>query len=396
MNAWPAQVYVAGGGMTPFSRRKDDSGPRDWVCDVVSQALHDSDMSLQDIDAVVVATESDFLSLQVSLAAVLIDDLAMIPRPVMRVEAGGASGAMAVRCGIQHILSGLHQTVLVIGVEHAASHLVGDDVRTIYGVSFDADLEGFSGVTATALYALSIQDHMARYGTTQAQMAAVSVKNHSNACFNPDAHKPLQITTKDVFESSMVSNPYRVLDCSLISDGAAAVILTSRPSRKHSWPPVKIVGSGCASDALRIGERECPGDFFGKSQAARQAYFQAGIHEPMREIAFAEVYDAFSGAEIQSIEALGLGVAGQVGPALKEGIYHRGQNLPVNLSGGLIGQGGPPGAIGIAQVFTLLRLLQNRYHPGLQQPTSRRFAVADAHGGVATVSVVHVLERVDD
>lgn len=397
MNSWPRPVWVAGSAMTPFSRRRDGSGLRDWACEAVSRALQDARMGIQDIDAVVVASESDFLSLQVSLSAVLVDDLAMLPKPVMRVEAGGASGAMAVRCGAQQILSGMHDTVLVLGVEQAASHLAADQVRTVYGLSFDVDFEGMAGVTATALYAMSMQHHMARYQTTPAQMAAVSVKNHRNACSNPDAHKPMRLTIDEVLDSPIVSAPYRMLDCSLISDGAAAVVLTSNAKAVGSnRPPVRMAGSGCASDAVRIGERRHVGDFEGKAQAARQAYAQAGVKRPEQEVAFAEVYDAYSGAEIQAIEALQLGTAGQVAPALAGGAFHPGEPLAVNLSGGLIGQGGPPGATGVAQIHTLFHLLQGRYHPQLQQPTARRFALADAHGGVATVSVVHVLERVDD
>lgn len=397
MSAWPRSVYVAGGAMSAFGRRTDDSGPRDWVGPVVAQALEDAGMGAADIDAVVVAGESDFLSLQVSPAALLLDDLGLVPRPVMRVESGGASGAMAVRSGLQHVLSGLHDTVLVLGVEHAASHLGGDDVRSVYGLSFDADLEGLAGITATALYAMSMQHHMACHGTTAAQMAAVSVKNHGNAVFNPQAHKPLELTVDQVLASPLVSAPYRLLDCSLISDGAAAIVLTSREARLHRrHPRVRVVGSGCATDAVRLGERSRPGEFEGKARAARQAYAQAGVTDPARQFACAEVYDAYSGAEIQAIEALGLSPPGHAGPALAEGAFSRGQPLCVNLSGGLIGQGGPPGATGVAQIHTLLRLLQGRYHAPLQTAGARRFAVADAHGGVGTVCVVHVLERCDD
>ena len=118
--------------------------------------------------------------------------------------------------------------------------------------------------------------------------------------------------------------------------------------------------------------------------------------DPARQFACAEVYYAYSGAEIQAIEALGLSPPGHAGPALAEGAFSRGQPQCVNLSGGLIGQGGPPGATGVAQIHTLLRLLQGRYHAPLQTAGARRFAVADAHGGVGTVCVVHVLERCDD
>lgn len=393
----PGDVFVAGGAMSRFGRRRDGSNSRDWVRDVVDAAFRDAGVSPEDIDALVIASETDFLTLQLVPGPLLVDELGLVPRPVMRVESGGASGGQAVRTGLMHIRSGLHCTVLVVGFEHAASHLAGDVVRMLYGLSFDADLEGFNGVTATALYALSIQDHIARYGTTAQQMAAVSVKNHGNALLNPNAHKPLRLSVDDVLASPMVSHPYRVLDCSLISDGASAVVLTSHRSLlRKERAGVRIVGSACASDHVRLGDRAVPGHFSSKQVASANAYRQAGIVRPEDEVAFAEVYDAYSGAELQGIEGLLLCANGSAGPATAAGAFSRGGPLPVNLSGGLIGQGGPPGATGIAQIVTLTQLLQHRYHEGLQPTTPRRFGVADAHAGVGTVSVVHVLERVDD
>ncbi len=383
--------------MTRFGRRRDGSNSRDWVRDVVDAAFRDAGVGPEDIDALVIASETDFLTLQLVPGPLLVDELGLVPRPVMRVESGGASGGQAVRTGLMHIRSGLHGTVLVVGFEHAASHLAGDDVRMLYGLSFDADLEGFNGVTATALYALSIQDHMARYGTTAEQMAAVSVKNHGNAELNPNAHKPLRLSVDDVLASPMVSHPYRVLDCSLISDGAAAVVLTSHRSLlRKERAGVRVVGSACASDHVRLGDRAIPGHFTSKRVASANAYRQAGIVRPEDEIAFAEVYDAYSGAELQCVEGLQLCANGSAGPATAAGTFSREGPLPVNLSGGLIGQGGPPGATGIAQIVTLMQLLQHRYHEGLQPTTPRRFGLADSHAGVGTLSVVHVLERVDD
>jgi acetyl-CoA C-acetyltransferase len=392
----PPEVFVAGGAMSRFNRRRDGSNPRDWVRDVTQRALLDARIDLSEVDALVIASETDFLTLQLVAGPLFADELGLVPRPVMRVESGGASGGQAVRAGLMHIHAGFHQTVLVVGFEHAASHLSGDDVRSLYGLSFDADLEGFNGVTATALYALSIQDHMARYGTTPAQMAAVSVKNHANAKLNPNAHKPMALTIEDVLASEIVSYPYRLLDCSLISDGAAAVVLTAhRPLLRSDVPPVRIAASACATDAVRLGDRPIPGDFNSKRVASSEAYRQAGIEKPHAEIAFAELYDAYTGAELQGIEGLQLCARGEAGPAAAAGEFACDGALPVNLSGGLIGQGGPPGATGIAQIMTLTHLLQRRYHGGLQPVTERRFGLADSHAGVGTLSVVHVLERAD-
>lgn len=390
-----SDVFVAGSAMTDFGRRRDSSTPRDWVRHVSQQALQDAGIDMKDIDAVVFASETDFLTLQLVPAVLLADEIGLVPQSTVRVETGGASGAQAIRIGLMHILSGLHRTVLVVGFEFAASHLSGENVRMLYGLSFDADLEGFNGVTATALYALSMQAHMARFGTTAAQLARVSVKNHGNACSNAHAHKPMRLTVDDVLASDLISDPYRMLDCSLISDGAAAVVLTGERPVRQDRPPVRIAASACANDHVRLGDRAEPDFFRSKHIAAQIAYCQAGIDRPREQIAFAELYDAYTGAELQGIEGLQLCPRGHSGPAMVAGEFDVDGLIPVNLSGGLIGQGGPPGATGVAQVHTLLHLLQGRYFSALQPRTSRRFALADAHAGVGTLSVVHLLERVD-
>lgn len=390
-------VYVAGSAITPFGRRRDHSTPRDWVRQVAAAALEDAGIEASQIDSVVFASETDFLSLQLVPAPLLLDELGLVPRPVVRVESGGASGGQGVREGFSQIRAGLSKTVLVIGFEFAASHLSGDDVRMLYGLSFDADIEGFAGATATALYALSIQAFMKRFRVTEAQLASVSVKNHGNALHNPNAHKPMSISINDVLSSSPVYNPYKILDCSLISDGAACVVLTCEPGMlRDDRPAVRIAGSGCATDHVRLGDRSDIGIFAGKQASARHAYDMAGIHDPERQIAIAELYDAYTGAELQSMEALGLCPSGHAGPSTLTGEFSLCGRLPVNVSGGLIGQGGPPGATGVAQVATVAALLAGSYHSALQPVGLGRFGVADCHAGVGTLNVTHVLERLDD
>ena len=389
-------VIVAGCAMIPFGRYNDGSTPRDWVRRVTQDAIAEAGIDPQDIEAVIIATESDFFSLQLCPGAVLVDEIGLVPRPVVRIEMGGASGAMAIRAGVMHILSGMYRNVLVIGFEQAASHLSGDDMRMLYGLSFDTDLEGMAGASAVSLYALSISEHMRVFGTTEAEMATVSVKNHGNAMFNPLAHKPIEITVDDVLNSRPVSTPYKLLDCSMISDGAGAVVLTDGRMRKTSdRARVRVAGCGCASDHVRLGDRAETFTFRSKIISAQQAYAMADISDPVHQIDVAEVYDAFTGAELQGIEALGLCKAGTAGKAMVSGAFRRDGPLPVNISGGLIGQGGPPGATGVVQIVTLTRLLQREYWPALQPKRELRFGVADAHAGVAAVSVTHVLERID-
>jgi len=388
---------ILGSGQVPFRRYRDGSGFRDWVRLAVDAAFTDAGIERAEVDGVIVACESDMLSMQLSPGPMLVDDIGLVGLPVVRVEAGGGSGGAALRMAVAQLMSGLARRVLVIGFEQAASHVPADTVRTIYGLSFDADLEAWTGTTATALYALSLQDHMARFGTTMAELAQVSIKNHANACLNPLAHSPMQITVEDVLSSPIVSTPYRRLDCSLLSDGAAAMIL-ARPdamSFRRDRPMTRIIGLGSATDAVRLSDRPQPGVFTAKRRAAEMAYALAGISDPRREIDLAEVYDSYTGAELQGIEALGLAPDGGAAAGLADGLYGRDGDLPVNLSGGLIGQGGAPGATGIAQAITVSRLIEGRYHPGLQGRRDMRTGLIDCHGGLATVNFAHVLQRIE-
>ena len=385
---------VLGGGAVPFRRYRDGSSFRDWVRTAASGALEDAGVEAKDIDAVVVASESDFFSLQLAPGSVIVDDLGLVSCPVMRVEGGGASGALALRAGMLHVMAGLARRVLVVGFEHTASHLSSEDVRLLYALSLDTDIEGMAGATTVSLYALSIIEHMARFGTTPEHLARVSVANHAHARANPWAHKPMDIAIDDVLASRPIAPPYHLLDCSLISDGAAAVVL-GHPRDAPAAARVRLAGSGCSTDCVRLGDRARRHRFAAKERSARAAYAMAGITDPAAEIDVAEVYDAFTGAELQGLEALGLCPEGGGGPAFADGAFARDGRLAVNLSGGLIGQGGAPGAIGILQAVTMQRLLEGRYWPGAQPGRALRRGVIDAHGGVCTVSVTHVMERID-
>ena len=386
-------VYVLGGSAVRFARRRDGSTWRDWVREAGLGALEDAGVEARDVDAVVVATESDFFSLQVAPAPVVAAEVGLDRCGTMRAESGGASGAVAVRTAHALVASNLARCALVVGFESVASHLGADDVRMLYGMSFDAEVEGFAGATPAALYALSMRMHMTRHGTTPEQMAVVAVRNRANACANPLAHKPMRIEVSDVLASPMVASPYRRLDCSLLSDGAAAMVV-AHPTKapRIERPRVRIAGSGAASDCPRLGDRTHPERFDAKARAAREACAMAGVRAPTEEIDCAEVYDAFSGAQLQAVEALGFTPEGAGGPACEGGEFDRDGRIPVNLSGGLLGQGGAPGATGVVQALTVQRLLEGRYFEDAQPRRALRRGIVDTHGGVCTSAVVQVFE----
>ena len=385
---------ISGAAMIPFRRYADGSNFRDWTRKVCREAIAEAEIDYSDIDSVVVASESDILSLQVSPAPLIVDELGLQGISTVHIESGGASGAAGLREGFIQICSGIARNVLVVGYDQTASRLSRQGVQQVYGLSFDADLEGWMGISTANLYALSFKLYCEKYGATSAQAALVSVKNHGNAIANKNAHKPMRISREDVMNSTLISDPYRLLDCSMVSDGAAAVVLSDQRYTAAKSESVLIAGSGCGTDCVRLGDRLDPAQFSAKFQAARQAYSMASINNPQHEIDVAEVYDAFSGAELQGLEALQLSKPGAAGRDIENGDFFLDGRLPVNLSGGLIGQGGSPGATGIAQAVTMYRLLLGEYEPELQPRQELKRGLIDAHSGICTVSVTHVLERI--
>ncbi|MEM7723990.1 MAG: thiolase family protein [Pseudomonadota bacterium] len=385
-----SKVIVTGAAQTGFNRRKDNSSFRDWAAQAFDAALGMAGIEPAEIDALLVASESDFFSLQLNPVALFASELGLDGVAGTRCEAGGASGQAAVQAAASAVLSGQARHVAVIGVDPSASSLSGDMIRTLYGFSFDAMTDGFSGVTATALYALSWQVFAAEHGLGETELALVTQHNRTNACSNPDAHLPRSDTVAEIAKSPVIASPYRRLHCSPLSDGAAALILSHTdhvPADRRRAP--RIAGMGAATDHMHLGARDDPGAFSAKRDAMQRACRHAGIAPG--NVGLAEVYDSYAGAQLQGLTALGL--SDNPGADLKDGAFGPDGRCPVNLSGGLMGQGAPVGAIGVAQVATCARILEGRYHGELQLPSPPAYALADTHGAVCTTAAVTVLQN---
>lgn len=381
-------VAVTGAALTPFNRRRDGTGFRDWAKAAFDAALAMSGIERSEIDALYVASESDFFHLQLNPASVLATELGLVGVAATRCEGGGASGQLAVHAALRAVQSGAARHAVVIGVDPSASALSGAAVRALYGFSFDAWTDGMTGLTSTALYALSYQVFAVDHQTTEADLAAVTLQNRSNACWNPCAHLKREDTANEIAASPLIAAPYHRLHCSPLSDGAAAVILSDVrkvPANRTMAP--RIAGAGAATDHLHLGARPNPGVFAAKTIAMQRACAEAEIEPDV--IDMAEVYDAYAGAQLQSIAALGLSknVAGD----LRAGRFATDGPCPINLSGGLMGQGAPVGATGVAQTATCALVLEGRYHAGLQPQKRPLVALADTHGGICTTSAVTIL-----
>ena len=346
------EVVVLGGGLSRFDRARPDGTPVDWIIEATLAAIEDAGVDPATLEHSVVAYESEILARQVTLGQVVQDQLGLVPRPSVRVEAGGGTGGAALRTAFAYLRAGLCDSMLVVGADAVGRQVPASTVRQVYALSGDVDFEMAAGGFFMAYYALMMQEHMRRYGTTEEQMAGISVKNHRNALHNPLAAMPMAITVADVLESPLVVAPYKRLDCAILADGAAALVLATETwarSRSRAFedrPHVYLTGSGCATERVRLGDRPQPypglAHFRAKREAAAHAYAMAGITDPRREIDVAEVADTYTGAELQAYEDLGFCPPGESGPLSEEGVFDLGGELPTNTSGGLMGQGAPP------------------------------------------------------
>jgi len=229
---------------------------------------------------------------------------------------------------------------------------------------------------------------MEKYGATDDDYALGAVKNHRNAMRNPLAQFHKEFTLDAVKNSTLIASPIRLLHCSPITDGAAAILISGNPTR-YTDTPVYIQGMGIGYDTMGVFEREDPTFIKASEIAAHKAYKSADIGP--KEVQIAEVHDAFSPAEIMAYEALGFAKKGEGYKLLREGRTNYDGDLPVNVSGGLKAKGHPVGATGIGMIVELY--LQLRGEAGDRQIPNVERGVIENHGGTGATAVVTVLGR---
>jgi acetyl-CoA C-acetyltransferase len=229
--------------------------------------------------------------------------------------------------------------------------------------------------------------HMYEFGTLREHLAAVAVKNHANGALNPDAQMRKVITLDQAMNARPIAEPLHLYDCSLVSDGAAAVIL--RASELCGPGAVEVLGAAQASDHVALDRKRTITSFPAVREAALRAYAMAGLGPG--DIQFAEVHDCFTIAEIVATEDLGFVETGRGGFAAFEGETARDGRIPVNASGGLKSKGHPVGATGAAQICDVVR--QIRGEAGGMQLERAEVGLAQNLGGSGATCVVTILGR---
>jgi acetyl-CoA C-acetyltransferase len=326
---------------------------------------------------------------QEHIGSLLADYLGQRHLPATRVESACASGGAAVKAAFLEVASGHADVVLAGGVEKMTD-VGGADATYALGTAADAEYECYHGATFPGLYAMIARAHMDRYGTTAEMLAQVAVKNHDNGALNPMAQYPFKITAERVLNSIMVADPLHLLDCSPITDGAAAAVLCPLETAKKLTKkrPVKIAGVGHATDTIQLAQREDMTWLESTAQAAARAYEMAGVEA--KDVDLFEVHDCFTIAELVVIESLGLVGKGEGGKATLEGRTARDGDIPVNTSGGLKAKGHPVGATGVAQVMEIVKQL--RGEAGERQIKDAKRGLTQNMGGSGGSAVVHILE----
>ncbi|HHS14493.1 MAG TPA: thiolase domain-containing protein [bacterium] len=380
-------VAVIGVGMQKWGELWEKS-LRDIFVESALLAIEDA--GVDKIDSMIIGCMSSGLFVgQEHIGSLLADYLGAAPVPATRVETACASGGAAFRMGFIEVASGLSDIVLVGGVEKMTD-VGGDEATYALGTAADQEYEGFNGITFPGLYAMMARRHMHEHGTTREQLAMVAVKNHENGSKNPLAQFPMKITVEQVLNSVMVADPLRILDCSPITDGAAAAILCSLETARKikSNRLIRVAGSGQATDTIAFHDRDDLTALKSTAVAANMAYRMAG--KKPSDIDLAEVHDCFTIAEICITEALGFAERGRGGKFVESGDTRIGGKIPVNASGGLKSKGHPVGATGIAQIIEVVHQL--REEAGERQVKGARVGLTQNMGGSGGSAVVHILE----
>lgn len=410
----PEPVYLIGAARTDFKRnlRKEGKGLRDVIIEAGRAAIDDAGIQPADVQSGVVGNfAAGLFTRQLHLGSFLTDiDESLRGIPTLHTEAACASGGVAVLVAAQQIMSGLHDVVLVVGAEQqkTMSPAEGADVLAA-AAHYDIEKPRYGEFTFPKLFGDIASRYAKRFGLTDRQLAAVAVKNHAHARMNPLAQTrgglclTLEAASTESEGNRVVAPPLKITDCSQITDGAAGIVLCSerfaRGLAGNSRRAARLLGFGSATDHLAVDAKKDLPEFPIARKAAQRAYSMAGLTGP-RDVNGIELHDCFSISEIVAYEFLGLAEPGKgaeraatgatAHPKVREQVTGGGSepawSLPVNVGGGLIGDGHPVGATGVRQVAEAFLHLTHRAGER-QVEGAKRYLCANMGGSVTTTVV---------
>jgi len=380
-------VAVIGIGKTAFGAFADRD-LRSLAVEAGEKCMQDAHVSPSQIEAFYLGNfAGPSFTGQNHLAPYIAGAMGITGVPSTRFEAACASSGSAFFHAVSAVGAGLYDLVLVGGVEKMTSQPTPRVTEILAGAG-DMSGEGRAGATFPALFAMIARRHMYQYGTTREHLAAVAVKNHANGAKNPQAHMRKVITMEQALNGKPIAEPLTVYDCSLISDGAAAVLIAPLERvAEFTSKPVRILGIAQTSDQVALDEKDDITTFRAVRAAGEKAYKMAGVTP--QDIQFAEVHDCFTIAEIIATEDLGFVKKGDGGPYALQGCTALNGPRPINTSGGLKSKGHPVGATGVGQICDLV--MQMRGEAGERQIARHSLGLAQNLGGSGATAVVTIL-----
>jgi len=382
------RVAIVGVGLTKTATRRNDVTHPELMLEAVNAALKDADIGIGDVESVVYGTMDPFDGINCPDKWDADACGGGLNKPYMKVTTGGTTGISVALAGYYHVASGLFDTCMAVGCQRVGENV---DAQLVLNTCVDPIYERYSGWGAITVGAVQAARHMAKYGTTEEQLAMVSVKNHDAATRNPYAHLRFKVTVEDVLNSRLISWPLRLLDCCPRSDGACALIFASEDKvREITDTPAWVKAAGSIADTYWAGDKPDPADWDSLAMLARRIYRKAKIEDPLRELDVAELYNPFTIQEILEYEALGFCRKGEGGKLVEEGVTDMGGGLPCDPSGGVLCTN-PIGATAMIRVAEAA--LQVMGKAGDRQVPDVETALAHGWGGQFQFHGLMILSR---
>ncbi len=378
------KVYVVGVGMTKVGNHTEVS-LRDLAAEAIFNTLNE--VGNEKPEAIVVGNMLSSLVEQENLAALIADHVGLRGICGLKVEGACGSGGAAVLTGYLMIASGLYNKVLVVGVEKLLERPTPDTLRGL-AYAADADYELIYGVSFAGLNALIMRYYMSKYNVKREELALWSVIMHQNGAKNPYAQLRNEVTLETVLNSPVVADPIRLYDACPLSDGAAAIYLTSEDWKKLSDTPVLIAGISNAVDSVDISSRLSLDEFYASKISAENALRMAKLS--VKDVDVAEIHDAYTITAAVSLESIGFAEKGKAAKLWSEGRFRPGDKPTINPSGGLKSRGHPVGATGVYQVAEVVMQLRGDF-PGVLVPSE--VGLTQNIGGVGSNVTTVVLKR---
>jgi acetyl-CoA C-acetyltransferase len=380
------KLFINGWSHSKFGKLADKS-LEDLIVEVARGAIADAKIEASEVDAIFIGNFNGGLSSEnfISSYALGVDPEFRF-KPATRIENACASGSAAIFSAADAIRSGRIKRALVIGAEKM-THLDGASVTDCLARAAHKGEEYSRGLTFPGVFAEFAQKYFEKFGDRSESLARIAAKNHSNGALNPLAHlqKDLGFEFCNTVSDSnpIIAAPLRKTDCSLVSDGAAAIIMSSEQGDRS----VEIVAMAQVNDYLAMSARD-PILFEGPKRAFDMALHGAGL--AVADLSFAEIHDCFTIAELLTYEAMGLAKSGEGWRVIDEGVSHRDGALPINVSGGLKAKGHPIGATGVS--MHVMAAMQLTGEAGALQLAKTNYGAIFNMGGSAVANYVSILK----